>query len=72
MMNVQKRGLGRGLEALLVDVSSKEAEQLNSNALLVKAIQTENANLIHEAEALKAMLDDFEILVRNFNQDKFS
>ncbi len=71
-MNVQKRGLGRGLEALLVDVSSKEAEQLNSNALLVKAIQTENANLIHEAEALKAMLDDFEILVRNFNQDKFS
>lgn len=72
-MNVHKRGLGRGLEALLVDVSSKkEAEQLNSNALLIKAIQTENTNLIQEAEALKTMLDDFETLVRNFNQDKSS
>jgi hypothetical protein len=72
-MNVHKRGLGRGLEALLVNVASKqEADQLNSTALLVKAIQTENANLIQEAEALKTMLDDFEILVRNFNQDQSS
>jgi hypothetical protein len=69
-MNVQKRGLGRGLEALLVNVSGTEAEQLDSTDLLVKAIQTENANLIHEAEALKVMLDDFELLVRQFNQDK--
>jgi|JFJP01.1.fsa_nt_gi hypothetical protein len=69
-MNVQKRGLGRGLEALLVNVSGTETEQLDSTDLLVKAIQTENANLIHEAEALKAMLDDFESLVRQFNQDK--
>jgi hypothetical protein len=69
-MNVQKRGLGRGLEALLVNVSGKETEQLDSTDLLVKAIQTENANLIHEAEALKVMLDDFELLVRQFNQDK--
>ena len=69
-MNTQKRGLGRGLEALLVDVSNKETEKLSSTALLVKAIQTENANLIQEAEALKALLDDFETLVRNLNIDK--
>ncbi|CAG1022071.1 hypothetical protein DOJK_01420 [Patescibacteria group bacterium] len=67
-MTTQKRGLGRGLEALLVDVNNKETEeQFNSTALLVKVIQTENANLIREAETLKAMLDDFETLVRNFN-----
>jgi DNA anti-recombination protein RmuC len=71
-MNVQKRGLGRGLEALLVDVSHKETEPLNSTDLLVKAIQTENANLIQEAEALKSMLDDFETMVRNFNLDRSS
>lgn len=66
-MNTQKRGLGRGLEALLIDVNQKEAEeQFNSTALLVKVIQTENANLIREAENLKAMLDDFETLVREF------
>ena len=29
-MNVQKRGLGRGLEALLVNVSGTETEQLDS------------------------------------------
>lgn len=66
-MTMQKRGLGRGLEALLIDVNQKEAEeQFNSTALLVKVIQTENANLIREAEHLKAMLDDFETLVREF------
>lgn len=72
-MTAQKRGLGRGLEALLVDVSThKETEQLSSTAILVQAIHTENANLIKEAEALKALLEDFEILVRNFNIDKSS
>jgi ParB-like chromosome segregation protein Spo0J len=65
-MTTQKRGLGRGLEALLVDVSAKETR----SAVLVKAIQTENANLIKEAEALKVLLDDFETLVRNLNIDK--
>ena len=66
-MNTPKRGLGRGLEALLIDVNQKEAEeQFNSTALLVKVIQTENANLIREAENLKALLDDFETLVREF------
>ena len=69
-MTAQKRGLGRGLEALLVDVNNKEIDEpFNSTALLVKVIQTENANLIREAESLKALLDDFETLVRNFNVD---
>ncbi|MEI6705713.1 MAG: hypothetical protein WCK96_01115 [Methylococcales bacterium] len=65
-MTAQKRGLGRGLEALLVDVFTKETEP----AVFVKAIQTENANLIKEAEVLKALLDDFETLVRTLNIDK--
>ena len=68
-MNTQKRGLGRGLEALLVDIQhhKETEEQFNSTALLVKVIQTENANLIREAENLKAMLEDFETMVREFN-----
>jgi len=65
-MTAQKRGLGRGLEALLVDVSTQETAQ----TVLVKAIQTENANLIKEAEVLKALLEDFETLVRTLNIDK--
>ncbi len=69
-MTAQKRGLGRGLEALLVDVSTQETVQLSSTTVLVKAIQTENANLIKEAEALKVLLDDFETLVRTLNIDK--
>jgi hypothetical protein len=64
-MNAQKRGLGRGLEALLVDVSNKETPTAS-----VKTIQTENANLLKEAEVLKALLDDFETLVSNLNIDK--
>ena len=69
-MTAQKRGLGRGLEALLIDVSTQEITQLSSTTVLVKAIQTENANLIKEAEVLKALLDDFETLVRTLNIDK--
>jgi len=69
-MTAQKRGLGRGLEALLVDVSTQETVQLSSTTVLVKAIQTENTNLIKEAEALKVLLDDFETLVRTLNIDK--
>ncbi|MFI3220138.1 MAG: hypothetical protein QX189_13635 [Methylococcales bacterium] len=69
-MTAQKRGLGRGLEALLIDVSTQEITQLSSTTVLVKAIQTENTNLIKEAEALKVLLDDFETLVRTLNIDK--
>ena len=69
-MTAQKRGLGRGLEALLIDVSTQETVQLSSTTVLVKAIQTENANLIKEAEILKVLLEDFETLVRTLNIDK--
>jgi hypothetical protein len=65
-MTVQKRGLGRGLEALLVDVANKEATPTTA---LIQAIQAENTNLIKETEELKALLDDFEILVSNLNTD---
>lgn len=84
-MTAQKRGLGRGLEALLVDVTrpvtAKEdatppqVKLADDHAViatiaLMKAIQKENANLVKEVEALKELLDDFEALVQNFNIDK--
>ncbi len=64
-MTTQKRGLGRGLEALL----NKENKEATPNTALIQAIQTENNNLIKETEELKALLDDFEILVSNLNTD---
>ena len=91
-MTFKKRGLGRGLEALLVDVSSKEEKhQLQSLPIdnnlhrgshllpddmdsddereviaiaLIETIQKETLNLLQEAEGLKALLDEFEALVR--------
>jgi hypothetical protein len=84
-MTAQKRGLGRGLEALLVDVNAPiriretvqpaPAQLTDERAAiatiaLMKAIQKENANLIKEVEALKDLLDDFEALVRNLNVDQ--
>ncbi|MDO9212793.1 MAG: hypothetical protein Q8Q54_14805 [Methylococcales bacterium] len=84
-MTTQKRGLGRGLEALLVDVAkpvkAKESVPTPHATLaddhaaiatiaLMKAIQKENANLIKEVEVLKDLLDDFEALVQNLNIDK--
>lgn len=82
-MTTQKRGLGRGLEALLVDVSAPvssitrraKTQPNDDNAIisvvaLMKAIQKENANLIKEVEALKELLEDFEVLVQNLNVDK--
>lgn len=68
-MTAQKRGLGRGLDALLVDVPNKVTEQFNPTSVLVQVIQQENAKLIQEAENLNALLADFEILVRNLNLD---
>lgn len=82
-MTAQKRGLGRGLEALLVDVSSpvssitpraktqsSDDDAIISAVALMKAIQKENANLIKEVEALKEMLEDFEALVQHLNIEK--
>ena len=69
-MTAQKRGLGRGLEALLTDVSIQANQStINATSVLIQAIQQENAKLMQEAEALKVLLDDFETLVRNINLD---
>jgi hypothetical protein len=83
-MTAQKRGLGRGLEALLVDVAKpvrtnevaplspklSDDQTVIATIALMKAIQKENANLVKEVEALKDLLNDFEVLVRNLNVDK--
>ena len=95
-MTFKKRGLGRGLEALLVDVSNKEDkhqlqtlsidnlhrgihlpnDDMDSDELqemdereaiaiaLIETIQKETLNLLQEAEGLKALLDEFEAMVR--------
>ena len=80
-MNIKKRGLGRGLEALLVDVSVKEEkhqlqtlppDDMNSDELqelaieLIETTQKENLNLLEEAEALKTLMDEFEAMLRQF------
>lgn len=84
-MSAPKRGLGRGLEALLIDIAQpviakENLERLSANSddehtviaaiTLMKAIQKENANLINEVHALKELLADFEALVQNLNIDK--
>jgi ParB-like chromosome segregation protein Spo0J len=72
-MTLKKRGLGRGLEALLVDVSTKqevpviikEMDEREAMAItLIETIQNENLNLLQEAEALKMLIDEFEAMVR--------
>ncbi len=66
-MTTKKRGLGRGLEALLVDVSDNTANQQSVIAqTLIETLQRENHNLLQEARALKELLGDFEVLVRRF------
>lgn len=91
-MTLKKRGLGRGLEALLADEPAKEekhqaqilpvnepqladlplasvmVEDVDDRADMVlalfKSIQRENLILREEAEALRALIEEFEALVR--------
>ncbi len=85
-MTLRKRGLGRGLEALLVDVADKEekhqpvpvatdgsasgtqAREVDGRTAMVvelfKSIQREHLVLLDEAEALRALIDEFESIVR--------
>jgi hypothetical protein len=87
-MTFKKRGLGRGLEALLADDSVKEdnhqptkdmrhnethsapvaiTEVDNRTAMIVelfKSIQREHLILLEEAEVLRALIEEFEALVR--------
>ena len=94
-MAIKKRGLGRGLEALLVDVSvtednsqqqsppstgidsnetdtlieKPEAPQLieKTNAqyssALIEILRKENANLLHEAEDLRKLLNELTVII---------
>jgi hypothetical protein len=66
-----KRGLGRGLEVLLTDVAASEPtqkreieEQVIIAKSLIKLIQKEHQQLLHEAEDLKCMLEDLEASFR--------
>jgi len=94
-MTVKKRGLGRGLEALLADDSAKKEphqsptkqsggnQALKNNEVppnpdaieamderagmvvaLFKNIQRENLVLQEEAEALKKLIEEFELILR--------
>jgi ParB-like chromosome segregation protein Spo0J len=76
-MALQKRGLGRGLEALLADFSglakSKQVppvvlkeldEQAAIAAALIEGIEREKLNLLEEAEALQKLIAEFESIIR--------
>ncbi len=75
-MTLKKRGLGRGLEVLLADTSTKDnlpqppisAEPANNQVAMALALldhlQKEKQNLLLEAEALKSLLDEFESILR--------
>jgi hypothetical protein len=74
-MNDRKRGgLGRGLEVLLADTESMEALQHQAIAQNVSQMQpapaiasdmgNERAQLLKEAEALRILMLEFELLVR--------
>lgn len=76
-MTVNKRGLGRGLEALLTDVTDIAGIEQNSPAsndvddqiITVKKqiddLQTETHNILSEAEQVKNLLDELEDLIRS-------
>jgi ParB-like chromosome segregation protein Spo0J len=69
-MTVKKRGLGRGLETLLVDVPDNTTTQQSVIAqTLIETLQRENHNLLQEARALKELLNEFEAMVRQFGND---
>ena len=81
-MTLRKRGLGRGLEALLVDVADKEEPvavgdgkkaKMQTKAVddrtavvleLFKNLQREHLVLLEEAEALRKLVEEFELIVR--------
>ncbi len=75
-MTFIKRGLGRGLEVLLADVSSLagiEHSAQASNELddqlavaqgLIENLQRENSELLSEVETLKNLLQELESIIR--------
>ncbi|MDD5271821.1 MAG: hypothetical protein PHU14_03790 [Methylovulum sp.] len=69
-----KRGLGRGLDELLADTSSMEALQVRPSATddgkdaeraaAEANLNDERAQLLKEAEALRILMLEFELLIR--------
>ena len=63
MQKMATKRLGRGLEALLVDVPNEFSFTLPVDSEQRKQFQQERAQLLQEAEQLKILLDIFEQLV---------
>jgi hypothetical protein len=73
-MTFIKRGLGRGLEVLLADVSgltgmeqtsvTEMDERLAVAQLMIENLQSENRELLSEVEFLKSLLDELESIIR--------
>ena len=75
-MTLSKRGLGRGLEVLLADISSLAGieqastasndleEQLAEAQDIIENLQNENRDLLLEIESLKKLLDELESIIR--------
>jgi hypothetical protein len=59
MQKMATKRLGRGLEALLVDVPNELEVSMKSR----QPLQQERAQLLQEAQQLKTLLDIFEQLV---------
>ncbi|QSB01770.1 hypothetical protein ACH5Y9_18660 [Methylomonas sp. BW4-1] len=67
-----KRGLGRGLEALLTDMPVKSATDkpsIKADAVPGRAVRQENSHLLQEAEVLKTLLEELENALSDFNPD---
>jgi hypothetical protein len=74
-MTFIKRGLGRGLEVLLADVSgltgieqasatNEMDERLAVAQQMIENLQSENRELLSEVELLKSLLDELESIIR--------
>ncbi|MDD5578492.1 MAG: hypothetical protein PHY16_04335 [Methylobacter sp.] len=73
-MALIKRGLGRGLETLLPDAAGLAGLQQGpagdkkiddqSAQILIDRIETENHNLLKEAEDLRSLIDELESIIR--------
>ncbi|WP_171696705.1 hypothetical protein [Methylomonas sp. ZR1] len=67
-----KRGLGRGLEALLTDMPAKSAADkpsIKAETVPGPAVRGENSDLLQEAEVLKTLLEELENALSDFNPD---
>jgi peptidoglycan hydrolase CwlO-like protein len=75
-MTLIKRGLGRGLEVLLADVSTLAGmqqattaandmdEQLAVAQSIIASLHKQNQQLLSEIESLKQLLDELESFIR--------